>query len=615
MEPDTDAASPAAAPAAPAMDDSSPAVAVASSPSGSATARGLHYDDDDDDGNDDEEAESRTSSRDDVRSHTFRQRRLTYTRHHLGGAAAAAAALAGDLSDGDDDDGEAQAQAAADEKAAQDGTAAAAKEAEHAAKKRDGEPSPASPSPAKKKRRRLEAKIMHATAPPHHMRGEAAHRLYDHHNVECAAHRLAEDEEHAEAAEAEEEEVVVTMVGGRPSTVKKRRKGGELPAWRRRRFIRHSIKEDESLLPFPRHVVGTYSCHGVEPLYDSDYEHDDDEEDVEEDEDHHNDDTGARKTKAQRDEESDDDVQGAAKTAGDQTVAKINQDRGGVAFPYGNCPRTALFAAYDGHGDGGEHVAQYALHEVQRRLEAHPQFSSDVAKAFRDTFVEVDRDLAAVPEVEPLYAGATANVVLLRETALTIANAGDSRAVLARRRRAGPGPGPGGGRQMRLAMDLSVDQNPDSPGEQERIEGAGGFVSPPPEPGLSARVWLDPEYTQIGLAMGRSIGDHAVKPVGVIAEPEITTHELTDEDEFMIIATDGVWEFITSEEAVEVVGRYLDAGEGASRACQCLIEAAAGKWHDIEGEYRDDITALVVVFADIWKDSPKHRLSGLSETS
>mmetsp|Transcript_7448 Transcript_7448/g.20721 ORF Transcript_7448/g.20721 Transcript_7448/m.20721 type:complete len:169 (+) Transcript_7448:1318-1824(+) len=164
-------------------------------------------------------------------------------------------------------------------------------------------------------------------------------------------------------------------------------------------------------------------------------------------------------------------------------------------------------------------------------------------------------------------------------------------------------------------MDLSVDQNPDSPGEQERIEGGGGFVSPPPEPGLSARVWLDPEYTQIGLAMGRSIGDHAVKPVGVIAEPEITTHELTDEDEFMIIATDGVWEFITSEEAVEIVARHLDAGEGASRACQCLIEEAAGKWHDIEGEYRDDITALVVTFADIWKDSPKHRLSGLSSAT
>lgn len=59
-----------------------------------------------------------------------------------------------------------------------------------------------------------------------------------------------------------------------------------------------------------------------------------------------------------------------------------------------------------------------------------------------------------------------------------------------------------------------------------RIEAAGGFVSPPPEPGLSSRVWLDAAMTQIGLAMARSIGDHAVKSIGVVAEPEVTTHTI-----------------------------------------------------------------------------------------
>jgi protein phosphatase PTC2/3 len=89
--------------------------------------------------------------------------------------------------------------------------------------------------------------------------------------------------------------------------------------------------------------------------------------------------------------------------------------------------------------------------------------------------------------------------------------AGDSRAVVAQRRGVGSGPG------AFVAKDLSIDQNPNSPLEQKRIEASGGFVSPPPEPGLSARVWLDREMTQIGLAMARSIGDHAVKNIGVIA--------------------------------------------------------------------------------------------------
>lgn len=62
--------------------------------------------------------------------------------------------------------------------------------------------------------------------------------------------------------------------------------------------------------------------------------------------------------------------------------------------------------------------------------------------------------------------------------------------------------------------------------KKARIEAAGGFVSPPPEPGLSSRVWLDAEMTQIGLAMARSIGDHAVKSIGVVAEPEVTKHTI-----------------------------------------------------------------------------------------
>lgn len=86
-----------------------------------------------------------------------------------------------------------------------------------------------------------------------------------------------------------------------------------LPSWKKR-HTRHQ-NEDETKLPFPRDIVGTFSCHGIEPLYEDD--HTFEEED------------GSDETKH-------------------TTVAKINQDRGGVAFPYGNCPRTALFAVYDG---------------------------------------------------------------------------------------------------------------------------------------------------------------------------------------------------------------------------------------------------------------------------
>jgi serine/threonine protein phosphatase PrpC len=293
-------------------------------------------------------------------------------------------------------------------------------------------------------------------------------------------------------------------------------------------------------LPFPKDVVGTFSCHGIEPLYAECY--DDDAEDVVVPETTHKEDLDEEGVLAQ----------GAKATP---VAEKINQDRGGVAYPYANSWNTALFATYDGHGEMGELVSHYAMTAIQKRLECHPDFDSNIEKALRETFVQVDEDLEEQEHIEPLYSGTTACVVIMRQKTLYIANAGDSRAVLARKLNsdAGDARDPAVTRapsascagnhstHCYTAISLSVDQNPDSPGEMERIESCGGYVSLPLEPGLSARVWLDSDFTHIGLAMARSIGDHALKSVGVIAEPVVTKHEIADNDEFIIIATDGVW--------------------------------------------------------------------------
>jgi len=103
--------------------------------------------------------------------------------------------------------------------------------------------------------------------------------------------------------------------------------------------------------------------------------------------------------------------------------------------------------------------------------------------------------------------------------------------------------------------------------------------------------------------MARSIGDHAVKGVGVIAEPVVETHRIVPGDEFVIMATDGVWEFIDSDAAVEIVADRLRKGEGASVACEALIDAATRRWREVEGCYRDDITAIVIQMGDLWAEN------------
>lgn len=308
--------------------------------------------------------------------------------------------------------------------------------------------------------------------------------------------------------------------------------------------VRHEKKP-----PFDSSFLGTYSCHGIEPGEDFD----DDEE------------------------------------YGVPPIDKINQDRGCVVYPYGNSNKMvdalkqALFLVLDGHGEQGDLISEFVMRQLVVSLEKHDDLDADPVEALKDTFTRTNTALMLAP-VNYMTSGTTVTSVYMRDKTMYCANCGDSRTVLAKRR-------PGG---ALAAIDLSRDHKPDDPEEKARIEEWGGHIRPPPDEGLSARVYLDPEFTMIGLAMARSLGDFAVKSVGVIAEPEVKVFEIEDNDEFLILASDGVWEFIESQEAVDIISDKLAAGEACHSACQELIEQATQRWMEEEGDYRDDITAIVV---------------------
>jgi serine/threonine protein phosphatase PrpC len=169
-------------------------------------------------------------------------------------------------------------------------------------------------------------------------------------------------------------------------------------------------------------------------------------------------------------------------------------------------------------------------------LEKDPLLSSDPPAALKNAYITTNTALL-VTDINYMTSGTTCVTVYLKDNRFYVANCGDSRAVMAYKDENG----------VFKAKAFTRDHKPDDPEEQARIEQWGGFVCPPHEEGLSARVYLDPMFTMIGLAMARSIGDHAVKNVGVIAEPEVKIFDLAPDDQFMIMASDGVWEFISNE--------------------------------------------------------------------
>jgi len=168
---------------------------------------------------------------------------------------------------------------------------------------------------------------------------------------------------------------------------------------------------------------------------------------------------------------------------------------------------------------------------------------------------------------------------------LFVANIGDSRCVLAQDDGAG-------GVQ---ALALSIDHKPELPLEEARILAAGGRVQPlPGPPGEDCgppRVCLQ-QVDVPRLAMSRSIGDDVSQTVGVISVPEIMEHEIQPSDQFVIWASDGVWEFISSQEAVNIVHPFRG---NLHQAAARLVEESCTRWKR-EEEVIDDVTCVILAF-------------------
>jgi protein phosphatase 2C family protein 2/3 len=179
--------------------------------------------------------------------------------------------------------------------------------------------------------------------------------------------------------------------------------------------------------------------------------------------------------------------------------------------------RLAFFGVFDGHG--GDKVALFAGENIHKIIAKQDTFKSgDYTQGLKDGFLATDRAILNDPKYEDEVSGCTACVSLIAGSKLYVANAGDSRGVLGIKGRAKP---------------LSQDHKPQLETEKSRITAAGGFV--------------DFGRVNGNLALSRAIGDFEFKKSAelppesqiVTALPDVDVHDLTDEDEFLVLACDG----------------------------------------------------------------------------
>ena len=284
---------------------------------------------------------------------------------------------------------------------------------------------------------------------------------------------------------------------------------------------------------------------------------------------------------------------------------KTDQDTSLISLGIGGIVGFNLFGILDGHGPHGHFVSQFCKEYFIKSMVRYVELlkiskgvktSEEVYNELKNTrflyiselFLNVDRDLASQNLFDCYSSGTTCNIVFQFKNHLVCFSVGDSRGILVYDK---------GDLLNQGILPLSTDHKPDLPGELERIQLCGGEVETmrdifgnklgPP------RVYKA-GLTYPGLAMSRSLGDFQAKECGVISSPQIIEYDINNTTKYIVICSDGVWEFISNEQ-VRDIGNIFYAKNDVFSFCSELIKYSTRVWSQIDIA-RDDITVVGVFF-------------------
>ncbi|KAK9026920.1 hypothetical protein V6N11_066778 [Hibiscus sabdariffa] len=273
---------------------------------------------------------------------------------------------------------------------------------------------------------------------------------------------------------------------------------------------------------------------------------------------------------------------------------KANQDSFCIHTPFGTNPDDHFFGVFDGHGEFGAECSQFVKRKLCENMLRNSKFHVDAVEACHAAYLTTNTQLHG-DHLDDGMSGTTAITVLVRGRKIYVANCGDSRAVIAEKR----------GKEI-VAVDLSIDQTPFRVDELERVKLCGarvltldqieGLKNPDVQcwgteegdDGDPPRLWV-PNGMYPGTAFTRSIGDSIAETIGVVANPEIGVLELTEDHPFFVLASDGVFEFLSSQTVVDMVAKHNDPRD----ACAAIVAESYRLWLQYETR-TDDITVIVV---------------------
>ena len=283
-------------------------------------------------------------------------------------------------------------------------------------------------------------------------------------------------------------------------------------------------------------------------------------------------------------------------------VKKINQDTPITSVNINGIKGFNIFGVLDGHGTNGHYVSKFLSNYLVEKISKNKGVSesknlNDIYQTIKKSnyelliniFLKADEALNK-QYFDVAFSGTTCVLVIQIGKKIICANVGDSRAILVYNNNAN--------NIIKTSIfNLSHDFKPDLPEEKKRIIKMGGIVEQmldmngikvgPP------RVWgVGKNYP--GLAMSRSLGDLKGKKYGIISLPEFIEVNLDENVKYIVICSDGVWEFLSNENVMEIGNEFYEKND-VNGFTKKLAETSEKMWEQ-KDIIVDDITAVVVFY-------------------
>ena len=272
-------------------------------------------------------------------------------------------------------------------------------------------------------------------------------------------------------------------------------------------------------------------------------------------------------------------------------ITKENQDALFIIDKTDATSTLKVFAVFDGHGDSGTRTS----HDLSEFFQSY--YTTDtVVYSTEESLINSIRTSIKKATIyiksKPYntdYSGSTLNMVTLYSTVkdpiikIITTNIGDSRCIAI-------------SYTNNNVIQLTKDHKPDDTTERERIESKGGEVARVNWANFGPfRVWFKGKNYP-GLAMSRSIGDNIAKSIGVINEPDINIYNANALNvKAIVLATDGVWEFMNNNRIRDIVIEYYKADD-CKGAAKKIVAEARKLWEVNNKIGIDDITCIVIYF-------------------